>query len=95
MFEINQNGKWSIKLATIHLHAFAHAISQKRTVGSRSLELNTMTQSVSSPPAVMVAAALGRNSADTRAAPEKSSVSKLLSMRSPFRGSKKRKVPDP
>jgi len=50
----------------------------------------------------MAAATLGRShvsiskdSADTLAAPAKSSVSKLSAMRSPFQGTKKRKVPDP
>jgi len=33
MFEVNQNGKYLIKMATTHLHVFAHTISQKQTVG--------------------------------------------------------------
>jgi len=61
-----------------------------------------MIQSVSAAPTVMAAAALKRSrvsrakkSADTHAAPENTSKSKLSSMRSPFQGSKRRKVPDP
>ena len=102
LFEVNRNGRWSITLATVQLHAFAHAIAKKQTLDSRPLESVTNIRAVSFPPSVMAAATLGRtrdsiskNNADTPATPAKSTVSKLSAMSSPFQGTKKRKVTDP
>jgi len=139
MYGLNRNGPVAIKIATTHLNAFAHAISQKPSVGSRPLEessprrsvqisanadrsSNTMNQSESTTPTVIITRKSGsqtRNQLNqsessgpavaimktvaikrtrgspAKKSPDKSSKSKLSSMRSPFHGSKRKKVPDP